>query len=290
MRQRLISAAVLVPVVVVVFAAGQPWLSIGLAIVAALAAYEAAVLVRAAGLRAYAWLALTAPLLSVLAFETLLRGDMVEGRAGVLLASVLALWLMIAALPALREPDPGVGFRGWIGTVFAGLYPSLLAFAAGVALLSSGQAIARPVLALDYGRLWLLLLVAAVWSYDSFAYLSGRYFGRGRFMYHISPAKTWSGVIGGTVAAAVASAALATALFGIEPWWGAALGVVLAVAAQTGDLAESMLKRAAGAKDSGKLIPGHGGFLDRVDSFLFAAPALYAVLILTDLARAGGSA
>jgi phosphatidate cytidylyltransferase len=118
-----------------------------------------------------------------------------------------------------------------------------------------------------------------VWTFDSLAYLSGRTFKRGRFFPHISPNKTMSGVIGGTLAAIVVAAAaigaILVALLG-RPWLaGLVLGVAVAAAAQAGDLAESMLKRAAGAKESGTLIPGHGGMLDRVDSFLFAAPVAF---------------
>ena len=140
---------------------------------------------------------------------------------------------------------------------------------------------------LDTGRLLVLFLLLTVWTLDSGAYLAGKFHGRGRFMNHISPNKTWSGAIGGAVAAVV----VATILFlgmGRSPIGGALLGLVIAVFAQAGDLAESMLKRAAGAKDSGTLIPGHGGFLDRVDSFLFAAPAMYGALAIVSLLRATG--
>jgi phosphatidate cytidylyltransferase len=120
-----------------------------------------------------------------------------------------------------------------------------------------------------------------VWSYDTGAYLVGRRFGRERFLTHISPSKTYAGLIGGIVAGTVVVGLL---LFGLgQPVWHAViLGPIASLAAQAGDLAESMLKRAAGAKDSGTLRPGHGGMLDRVDSFLFAAPVvtLYVVAVV----------
>jgi phosphatidate cytidylyltransferase len=93
-------------------------------------------------------------------------------------------------------------------------------------------------------------------------------------IHHISPSKTLEGVAGGVAAAGVVGALLVGAL-GRPVLAGLVLGLALALAAQAGDLAESMLKRAAGAKESGSLIPGHGGLLDRVDSFLFAAPVAY---------------
>lgn len=286
MRQRLIGAAVLVPVVIIVFLAGQPWLNLGIGVLAVLAAWEASALVTRAGLRSFTWLAISAPILTLLAFQVVLRPGGVE-QGWTLLAPAFAAWLMVAGLPALREHDPGAGFRAWLGTVFAGMYPSLLTFAAGIALLTTQQLGPFSWQLVESGRAWLIVLVGTVWAFDSFAYVTGRFYGRGRFMYHISPAKTWSGVIGGSVAAVIGCASLGWLLFGLEPWWGATLGLLLGFAAQTGDLAESMLKRAAGVKDSGNLIPGHGGFLDRVDSFLFAAPALYAAIVTAELVHAG---
>jgi phosphatidate cytidylyltransferase len=287
MRQRLISAAVLVPVVVIAFLLGAPWLTLFIAGVAALAAYETALLVRRAGLPASPWIAVAAAPVLVLAFAWIVG----PGRfptSWTVVAPGLALVLLVSAIFGFLQRDPADGFRAWIGTSFAALYPGLLAFMAGfVGLTASANDERIFGYALDGGRLMLLFLVLVVWTLDSAAYLAGRYFGRGRFMNHISPNKTWSGAIGGTVAAVVVAAALYAGV-GRSPLAGAALGLLIAVFAQAGDLAESMLKRAAGAKDSGTLIPGHGGFLDRVDSFLFAAPALYGSLAVVALLRAGG--
>ena len=118
------------------------------------------------------------------------------------------------------------------------------------------------------------LPILCVWAFDTAAYFTGRRFGKHAFMHHISPSKTLEGVAGGVAAAALVGALLVAALG--RPWLaGLGFGILLAAAAQAGDLAESMLKRAAGAKESGTLIPGHGRILDRVDSFLFAAPVAY---------------
>ena len=135
--------------------------------------------------------------------------------------------------------------------------------------------------------IWLLILVLTVWALDSAAYVVGRSFPRGRFMNHISPNKTWSGAIGGTIAAVVVCTLSLSGRLDQLPCRHRPWRLAIAIAAQAGDLAESMLKRAAGAKDSGTLIPGHGGILDRVDSFLFAAPAMFYVALVA-FASSGG--
>ena len=126
---------------------------------------------------------------------------------------------------------------------------------------------------------WPLLLVLIVWGYDTGAYLTGRWLGRTRLIDHISPSKTVEGLAGGLVVATLA-AGIGAWMIGLPAWHPLVIGPVVGLTAQAGDLAESMLKRAAGRKESGFLIPGHGGILDRIDSFLFAAPVLagYALL------------
>lgn len=297
MRQRLISAAVLVPVVVGVFLLGQPWLTIGFGILAAGCAYEAARLVRLTGLRAYAWLAVTIaglgvagiPLVIRAARDTVAHDSIAAPNALSLVVfvvvGVVLVMVVAPALLALRERDARSGFQGWIGTLFATAYPLLLVSIPAALVMAPVRSIDRPQPPfLAHGESWLIFLVLTVWALDSFAYLAGRYHGRGRFMNHISPNKTWSGVVGGTLAAVVV-AVVVTFAMGEPLLFGAALGLVVAIAAQAGDLAESMLKRAAGAKDSGNLLPGHGGLLDRVDSFLFAGPALFFVLAWSEMTR-----
>jgi phosphatidate cytidylyltransferase len=287
MRQRLISAAVLVPVVVVMFLLGPPWLTLGIAALSALAAYETAQLVRRAGLETSLWLPVLWAPLFVLGLAWFV-GPGAPVLAWVLVAPMFASLMVGAAFVALRTRDPVQGFRVWLGTLFSGLYPAMLGFAAAfIGLSPAPQDVVILGYHLDNGRTWLLILVLTVWALDSAAFLVGRTFGRGRFMNHVSPKKTLTGAIGGTLAAM----AVSTILFGMSGQsqiGGLLLGLIVAVTAQAGDLAESMLKRAAGAKDSGTLIPGHGGFLDRVDSFLFAAPAIYTCLVVLGVLRANG--
>jgi phosphatidate cytidylyltransferase len=158
---------------------------------------------------------------------------------------------------------------------------SLLAFLVRLGHAAPPVPDGAPLEILGAERGWILLLVLAVWSYDTGAYLVGRRFGRARFLTHLSPSKTYAGLVGG-IAATVAVVALLLLGLGQGPLHALALGPLAAGAAQAGDLAESAIKRAAGAKDSSNLIPGHGGILDRIDSFLFAAPivTLYVVTVL----------
>lgn len=275
MRQRLISAAVLVPVVVIVFLLGDPWLTWGIALLAGVAAWEASRLMRAAGLAADAAFTVTAAVLLVLGAHTVIDYSYGSGAAAI---SALLAVVVVAGMLALRHADTTTGFKSWAGNLLGALYPGLLASLAGILVVAPAVPDGRPLAGvLDTGRMWLLILVLTVWSYDTFAYVAGKYHGRGHFMNHISPNKTWSGVVGGTAAALLVCTLLVWAA-GQQPLAGLLLGIAIAVTAQAGDLAESVIKRAAGAKDSSNLIPGHGGILDRVDSFLFAGPAVFLAL------------
>ena len=132
---------------------------------------------------------------------------------------------------------------------------------------------------LDHGRLATFALLLAVWAGDTLAYLGGRLVGRHRMAPTTSPGKTWEGFVFGTVATVfVAFVALYKQDY-LTIGESVALGAVIAVAAPIGDLFESMLKRDAGVKDTGRLLGGHGGMLDRIDAVLFAAPAAYFTVI-----------
>ncbi|MDX6475619.1 MAG: phosphatidate cytidylyltransferase [Gaiellaceae bacterium] len=130
-----------------------------------------------------------------------------------------------------------------------------------------------------HGRLALVTLLLAVWAGDTFAYFGGRLLGRHKMAPATSPGKTWEGFVFGTAATIfVTFVALYKQDF-LTIRESIALGVVLALAGPLGDLFESLLKRDAGVKDSGSLLGGHGGMLDRLDAFLFAAPAAYFTIL-----------
>ena len=130
----------------------------------------------------------------------------------------------------------------------------------------------------DAGLQWTALAFLATFATDTSAYAVGRLIGRRRMAPSISPGKTWEGAAGGLLGAVAASVALVALLEGVETCLlpAVALGMSVGVAAQAGDLFESWLKRKAGVKDSGALIPGHGGLLDRLDSLLPVFVVVYA--------------
>jgi phosphatidate cytidylyltransferase len=185
---------------------------------------------------------------------------------GHLLAAVIVLAISTLGVAALAPAK----WRTWIaaGVPYAGALG-----VAPVALRSDSED----------GFLAVIFLFGIVWTTDVVAYFSGRAIGGPKLMAQVSPKKTWSGAIGGTLAAVIVAFVLAkvmalSGLFAI-----AMLAVVLSICAQGGDLFESFLKRRFGAKDSGHLIPGHGGLMDRLDGFITAS----VVAALVGLLRGG---
>jgi phosphatidate cytidylyltransferase len=274
MRQRAITAAFLVPLLLIVLALGGVVIAAAIALITVFAAREVFTLLRSAG---HPTLPLLGAVLALLVIVDATFPDVLEG-SGLLLMAVGIVLIAVASFPI---PDPRDGLATWVATVFGALYVSLLAFVVRLGHAAPAVPSDAPLEFLGAERGWILLLILAVWSYDTGAYLVGKQFGREKFLTHISPSKTYAGLVGGVVATTIVVGLFLWGL-GQNPLHAIVLGPLTALAAQAGDLAESMLKRAAGAKDSSDLIPGHGGMLDRVDSFLFAAPVvtLYVVAIL----------
>lgn len=133
----------------------------------------------------------------------------------------------------------------------------------------------------QYGEYLTLFMIVIVWMCDTGAYFTGRFFGKHKLNKEVSPKKTWEGALGGTLIA-IGTAVLMRGLFlptfltVMQAIW---LGLLVAVIGQVSDLTESIIKRSTGVKDSSNLLPGHGGFLDRFDSYLLLAPIFYYVVL-----------
>jgi phosphatidate cytidylyltransferase len=184
----------------------------------------------------------------------------IDGRLAIVVLAAALLWWLVALGAVLTFP------RSF------GL--ALVAVIGFVVLLPSWLFIAKVHAAAAHGRGLVMTLFAIVWAADVGAYAVGRWLGRTRLAPAVSPGKTWEGMVGGLLLASLAA--------GSGAWWlgfpvstFVALGAVTASISVLGDLTQSMFKRNVGLKDSGKLLPGHGGVLDRIDSLTAAAP-LYA--------------
>jgi phosphatidate cytidylyltransferase len=179
-------------------------------------------------------------------------------------AGTLALIPIVLVSAGLAAPGDPIELmdrvlkRGWGLVYLGGAFCSLLILAAQ-----------------EHGRVLVFFAVGTVVAADSGAYFAGHLWGRRHMAPRLSPGKTWEGLVGGLVLSATLGAALAgLSLPDTSVWAGALLGITLGLVSVMGDLLESGLKRAAGAKDSGWMLPGHGGLLDRVDGILSAAPVL----------------
>lgn len=204
-------------------------------------------------------------------------GDRLLGGAGVALLFALAwferwhglplvlalhmLLIFVVALTRYRAEAPQMN---WVTAHVAGMVYCVLP-----------MLLVQWVRTAPQGAAWLLYLLGVVWATDIGAYGFGRWLGVRKLAPAISPGKTWAGTVGGTLTAMAVGAGIAWGFaLPVSLWHILLMSFVLSVGGQAGDLAESMLKREAGVKDSGTIIPGHGGLLDRLDSLLFAAPLL----------------
>jgi phosphatidate cytidylyltransferase len=176
-----------------------------------------------------------------------------------LLMQVSALWWVIALL--------------WVAWIPQRVNPWSAAVAGICALVPTWVALTRLAELWPRGAQWAMFILVLAFAADTGAYFAGSAFGRVKLAPRVSPGKTWEGVIGGLALAALVSAA-GSRWFGVPAGLFLPLCLLAAAFSVVGDLTESMFKRAAGLKDSGRLFPGHGGVLDRVDSVLAATPIM----------------
>ena len=256
--QRELTAAVLIPAVLGILVAGPSWaFAVLVALAGGLALLEFYRLLAGSGLE-------VPRLAGGLVFGAALVAAFL-GSAAALVAVTGASLVLLPALVLFARPPVGVLLASSSTAVFATLYVS----AGAAAVVALRQVSWKPV----------LFLLAVVWAGDSAAYYTGRRWGRRKLAPVVSPKKTWEGFWGQVAGGALAgSGAAALASGGRGAFLGALLGAgagaLLAGAAVVGDLVESTFKRSLDVKDSGGLLPGHGGLLDRLDSLLYAAPVL----------------
>ncbi|HTP10724.1 MAG TPA: phosphatidate cytidylyltransferase [Anaerolineae bacterium] len=262
MKTRLISALILLPIGIAVILIGGGLFDLAMAFIFTLAVYEFVQLMKAGKF---------APnLIFAVAFVWVLLLDAVLPRLAIS-RPALAL-LLIAALTWQMRHREGSPTANWALTVAGGVYLGV----AGAHFILIRQ--------LNNGEWWLLLALAGTWLADSGAYLIGRKFGVHKMTPALSPKKSWEGLAGGVVFGVICDALLAVVLslaLNISiPWWaGAVLGLIGALIGVLGDLSISMIKREVGAKDTGHIIPGHGGVLDRLDSLLFTMIVSYYFIV-----------
>ncbi|HLZ40360.1 MAG TPA: phosphatidate cytidylyltransferase [Candidatus Sulfotelmatobacter sp.] len=289
MLKRIATAIVLIPIVLVlILRAPVPVLAVFAGVVALLTIHEFLKLTESYGVQPLMWptYLFTGLLFAILAITASGETPLLStGKFLVALGFTAAIAPFIFLTRAMRDEPLRGGYPAAAASVFAFTYIALpLAM-----LVQLRQQWA--------GAFYLLYLLLVVWAGDIFAYFVGKSMGRHLMAPRISPKKTWEGAAASVIASVAVgwllfhyalqlSSALLRAglierrdgLFGLEqPAMGPVivLTIVLNVAAQLGDLVESLIKRGAGVKDSGALLPGHGGMLDRIDALLFAAPVLW---------------
>ena len=281
LRRRVLTAAALIPVVLAVVWLGG-W-----------ATFAAAVVVLAVGmweLRAMfarrGWRPLVV-LSGALGLDFLLAAMLPQQRAIMLEAGTSACMIVSFVWLMLTRPATERTLVDWALSLATPFY---LGWSLAFLVLLRGSQIGFA----SRGFWWLLLLLLAVWVNDSAALLAGHALGRHKLAPRLSPGKTWEGVVGGLLGAAivvvvvvvVADLVLPRALRLDLAWYELVVfGGLISLAATLGDLAKSLVKRATGVKDSGSIFPGHGGMLDRIDSLLFAGYVVYFGALILGLLR-----
>ncbi|HYW03192.1 MAG TPA: phosphatidate cytidylyltransferase [Gammaproteobacteria bacterium] len=264
LRQRVLTALALGPLVMAaIVLLPLAWLELFIGVVVTLAALEWGGIMQLPG--AVARGVFAAVIAALIGLTALAWRTLPQGTAGVML-SVGAVWWVVAVAWVLAYPaglPPGRPMRG--RETLAGVCMLVPAWFAVVALRVQAAT----------GAWLLLFLLVIIWAADIAAFFAGRAVGRHKMAPHVSPGKTWEGAVAGVAASSLIAAACALPLgvrAGAIPAF-VALCAVVASFSIVGDLAVSMFKRHARLKDSGTLLPGHGGLLDRIDSLTAAAPA-----------------
>jgi len=266
---RVVSAAVLFPAAVWLTVHGGLPFALVAGVAAAVAAAELVLMFGGIGVGEALGIAVAGAIPLMAAFGD--GGDLLPGWSGLALAAAtIALLAVFLFRRAPLEQIP----RAVAVVVLSWLYCGLL-LASLVAL------------RLRFGVAWVILAFVVTFANDTAAYFAGHAFGRHKLYERISPKKTWEGFAGGLAGSVAGALAVLWLLHpgGLTAGRAVAVGLGAGVLGPLGDLSESMVKRAAGVKDSGRIIPGHGGLLDRIDALLFVAPWVYVCAAWLEHAR-----
>lgn len=268
LRQRVTVALILLPIGIIAIMAGEGWFAAVIALILGLAAYEYVQLYRAGGWQ-------PAGLLVVAGSVTLVAARYLDGfTLDAWLLPALVFLSMAAHLIAYERgrDQAATDFGLTIGGIFyIGLLGSFLV----------------PLRALPDGEWWILVVLPAVWLADSGAYFIGSKLGRHKMTPRLSPHKSWEGYFGGIIFSVIGTPLLVQIYYqlGLDPSGQITVGsaviiaILMSVIPTLGDLGESMIKRQMGKKDSGTILPGHGGMFDRIDSWLWAAVFGYFTIV-----------
>lgn len=273
LKKRVITALWGIPLLIaaVWFDQPLPWFTVLVAIWGLLAAFEFYKVVAGTKVPPLTYFGLIWTLLFILSRDSELLSIIEPHLEPVLLTPLLVTSAVVLSLIwLLVRPQKEEAFVGWIWTLAGILYLGWL--------LSHFVALRG----LDDGRNWVFLALFATFASDTAAYFVGRAWGRRRLAPAISPGKTWEGTIAGFLGAIIVSLLFTLpSCFELPLGYGQAilLGFLISLFGQIGDLTESLFKRNMGVKDSGRLLPGHGGFLDRIDSVVFAGVVVYYYVI-----------
>jgi phosphatidate cytidylyltransferase len=295
--KRVATAVVLVPLVLALVFDAPYWLmSLVLALVAFLAAREYLAIVRAYGIQPFPWITLTTVVLSLLLpltyLPSRLLGEDPRGLGILFAAAVVMLGPFILLAIGMRRSELATSLGGAAASFFGFAYVAIPLLSLWVIWIN------------NFGRVSVFYTLVVVWTGDIFGYYGGRAFGRYRLAPRVSPNKTWEGTVASFIGSLAVGSLILIKLAPLDRWlfslhllpkagylpfsdgrsgfplWFAILATALLNgAAQLGDLVESALKRGAGLKDSGSVLPGHGGILDRIDALLFAAPVALILFI-----------
>jgi phosphatidate cytidylyltransferase len=259
LKHRVITAAIGIPVLIFAIWFGDPWFSFLIAAAALAGAYE---------FYHMANLGRRDPLLYLGLLWTLALVLSAHYKNPDVLPIVVTAIMLISLICLLYRPSREEAFRNWAWTIVGALY---------VGWMLSYWLRLR---GLEYGQNWVYLAMLTTFANDTGAYFVGKARGKHKLAPTMSPSKTWEGAIGGLISAVLAVIVIATVLnlispFAFEYWQTILLGFLVGLFAQIGDLVESLLKRNTGVKESGNLLPGHGGILDRFDSLIFVGAVIY---------------